>query len=161
MQKRLVYISDVFMAKTSATATGYVLALATLGEATKIETILYLLSCHPRWPRQVRRVRYCRWYCAKLCQCKQGFKAHIHCQYMYPIMPPILQHDITFFTSLGSMTQIEWFLFMSHHPRGPRHVQWWLTCFNFASIIVGISALSFANVNMALRLIYIGNICTQ
>jgi hypothetical protein len=38
---RLVYIGNIFLMKTSMTATGHVLALATLGDVTQILSILF------------------------------------------------------------------------------------------------------------------------
>ncbi len=42
-----------FLAKTSATVTDYVLALATLGGVTQIGSFLFV-QCHPRWSKQVQ-----------------------------------------------------------------------------------------------------------
>jgi len=47
-----MYITKVSLAKTSATATDYVLALATLGGSTQVGSFLFILH-HLLWPRQV------------------------------------------------------------------------------------------------------------
>ncbi len=49
----LVKGSCILVPKTSATATGYLLALATLSETTQIGSFLSLSLC-PRWPRQIQ-----------------------------------------------------------------------------------------------------------
>jgi len=72
----IVYIGEHYAitpAITPATATHIVLALATLGVATKIETILSVLLC-PRWPGQVSKDCRCRQcYRANFCQWKHSF----------------------------------------------------------------------------------------
>jgi hypothetical protein len=61
----------------AATAMQIVLALATLGVATKIETILSVLL-RPRWPRQVTRNCRCRQrHRANFRQWKHGVKVFI------------------------------------------------------------------------------------
>jgi hypothetical protein len=60
-----------------ATATQIVFALATLGVATKMETILSV-SLHPRWPRQASRDCRCRQrHRANFRQWKHGVKVFI------------------------------------------------------------------------------------
>ncbi len=55
-----------FLVKMLVTATDYLLALATLGDMTKIEMILSLFH-HPRCPRQ-EVICHCRWhYGANFC----------------------------------------------------------------------------------------------
>jgi hypothetical protein len=50
---RHVYIGKIILAKMSATATDYVLALATLCDTTQIQMILSV-SRHSMWPRLVQ-----------------------------------------------------------------------------------------------------------
>jgi hypothetical protein len=53
-----MYIGKIILAKMSATATDFVLALAKLGDMTQIEMILSV-SHHPRWSRQVHYAGFC------------------------------------------------------------------------------------------------------
>ncbi len=79
----LVYTGDVFMAISPATATRdshYLLALATLGDATEIGLFLFMSRC-PKWPRQVQVCR-CRLSLSPtlsqhLCQFKHRFNENV------------------------------------------------------------------------------------